>query len=129
MARISGVNLPPLKRMEIALTYVYGIGLSRSNEILDKVSIDRDIKAKDLTREQENKLKTYIEKEFRVEGDLRRETQMNIRRLKEINSFRGTRHTRHLPARGQSTRRNSRTVRGNVRITMGSGRRAASEKT
>jgi len=129
MARISGVNLPPLKRMEIALTYVYGIGLSRSNEILDKVNIDRDIKAKDLTREQENKLKTYIEKEFRVEGDLRRETQMNIRRLKEINSFRGTRHTRHLPARGQSTRRNSRTVRGNVRITMGSGRRAASEKT
>jgi len=129
MARIAGVILPPLKRIEVALTYIYGVGSARAQQILKRVSMDPGTKAKDLSRDDENKLRTLIEKDFKVEGDLRREIQMNIRRLKEVDSFRGSRHAKHLPARGQSTRRNSRTVRGNVRITMGSGRRSASEKT
>lgn len=129
MARIAGVVLPSLKRIDVALTYIYGIGRESALKILKKVSIDPGTKAKDLSRDEENELRTLIEKDFKVEGDLRREIQMNIRRLKEIESFRGSRHAKHLPARGQSTRRNSRTVRGNVRITMGSGRRSASEKT
>ena len=129
MARIAGVNLPPLKHLEIALTYIYGIGRVRARKILAQTKINPGKPAKELTSAEENALRTYIEKQFKVEGDLRREVQLNVRRLKEINSFRGSRHAKHLPARGQSSRRNSRTVRGNVRITMGSGRRAASEKT
>jgi small subunit ribosomal protein S13 len=129
MARIAGVNIPPLKQMEIALTYVYGIGRPLARKILSEAQIDVHKKAKDLSGDEENKLRQIIEKKYKVEGDLRREIQLNIKRLKDIESFRGSRHARHLPARGQSSRRNSRTVRGNVRITMGSGRRAASEKT
>lgn len=129
MARISGVNLPPIKRLEIALTDIYGIGRKRALEILKETGIDPGKKAKELSSEEENKLRTAIEKNYEVEGDLRRLIQLNIKRLKDVASYRGTRHARHLPARGQSTRRNSRTVRGNVRITMGSGRRSASEKT
>lgn len=129
MARIAGVNLPPLKRLEIALTYIYGVGRPRALKILAATGIDAGKKSKDLTAAEENKLRQMLEKDFKVEGDLRREIQMHIKRLKDISSFRGSRHAKHLPARGQSSRRNSRTVRGNVRITMGSGRRAASEKT
>ena len=129
MARISGVNLPPLKRMEIAVTHIYGIGRPRGLKILKEAKIDIGKKAKDLTVAEENRLRTIIEKNFKVEGDLRREIQTNIKRYKDINCYRGTRHAKHLPARGQCTRRNSRTVRGNVRITMGSGRRPAAEKT
>ncbi|MFO0702599.1 MAG: 30S ribosomal protein S13 [Candidatus Andersenbacteria bacterium] len=129
MARISGVNLPPLKRMEIALTYIYGIGRVRARKILTDAKIEAGKLAKDLTSAEENMLRTAIEKSYKVEGDLRREVQLHIKRLKDIGSFRGSRHSKHLPARGQSSRRNSRTVRGNVRITMGSGRRSASEKT
>ena len=129
MARIAGANLPPLKRMEVALTAIYGIGRTRAQKILKEASIDIHKKAKDLTGVEENKIRQIIEKQFKVEGDLRREIQINIRRLKDINSWRGTRHARYLPSRGQSSRRNSRTVRGNVRITMGSGRKPAGEKT
>jgi len=129
MARIAGVNLPPLKRLEVALTYIYGIGRPRAKKILTAAGLDTNKKAKDLSTAEENKLRQAIEKDYKVEGDLRRETQMHIKRLKDISSFRGSRHAKHLPARGQSSRRNSRTVRGNVRITMGSGRRPAAEKT
>jgi len=129
MARIAGVNLPPLKHMDIALTYIYGIGRVRARKILAETKIEVTKKAKDLTSAEENALRSTIEKHFKVEGDLRREVQLHIKRLKDIGSFRGSRHAKHLPGRGQSSRRNSRTVRGNVRITMGSGRRSASEKT
>jgi small subunit ribosomal protein S13 len=129
MARIAGANLPPLKRMAVALTAIYGIGPTRALVILKEAEIDIHKKAKDLTSVEENKIRQIIEKQYKVEGDLRREIQVNIRRLKDINSWRGTRHARHLPSRGQSSRRNSRTVRGNVRITMGSGRKPAGEKT
>lgn len=128
MARIAGVNLNPLKSMHIALTAIYGIGRQRAAKLLTEAGIDPNKKAKELTSAEENRLRTVISK-LKVEGDLRREIQMHVRRLKDINSFRGTRHARHLPARGQSSRRNSRTVRGNVRITMGSGRKPAAEKT
>jgi len=129
MARIAGVNLNPLKNMQVALTAIYGIGRPRALKLLAEASIEPHKKAKDLTSVEENRLRTVIAKQYKVEGDLRRETQMNIKRLKDIGSFRGQRHARHLPARGQSSRRNSRTVRGNVRITMGSGRKISDQKT
>jgi small subunit ribosomal protein S13 len=121
MARIAGITLPN-KRIEIALTYIYGIGRSRANSILDKVKINKDTKANDLSAAEVNSLRDEIEKRYRVEGELRRDTQANIKRLKEINSYRGARHARSLPVRGQRTKTNSRTVRGNVRRTMGSGK-------
>ena len=129
MARIAGVQLPNDKRIEIGLTYIYGIGENLSNEILDQVGINKDIRVKDLSPEDENKLKEIIEKSNKVEGDLRRDRMMNIKRLKEAGTYRGSRHEKGLPARGQSTKRNSRTVRGNVRKTAGSGRKASAEKT
>lgn len=126
-ARIAGVTLPN-KRIEIALTYVYGIGLSRSHEILDKMKIDRSIKANDLTVDQVGVLRTEIEKQYRVEGDLRRLVGSNIKRLRDIGSYRGSRHALGLPARGQRTKTNSRTVRGNTRKTMGSGKTKIEKK-
>ncbi|MDP3986240.1 MAG: 30S ribosomal protein S13 [Candidatus Veblenbacteria bacterium] len=129
MARIAGVNLPKNKRVEVALTYLYGIGLPLSQKVLTLTSIDPNIRTDDLTEEQVNRLREEIEKNHRVEGDLRREVLMNVKRLKEIGSYRGDRHSRHLPLRGQRTRTNSRTVRGNVRKTMGSGRKPTSQKT
>ena len=129
MIRIAGVNLPDNKRIEIALTYIYGIGSSASGKILDTLEIDRNIRAKDITAEQANKLREVIEKKHRVEGELRHEIKTNIRRLKEIGCYRGTRHQKGLPVRGQRTKTNTRTVRGNVRRTMGSGRKASAEKT
>ncbi len=126
MARIAGITLPN-KRIEIALTYIYGIGRSRSVSILKKLGIDLNVRANDLPADQEKKLRDEIEKNFRVEGELRRDTQANIRRLKEIGSYRGSRHAKGLPARGQRTKTNSRTVRGNVRRTMGSGRTKAAK--
>ncbi|MBT3413196.1 MAG: 30S ribosomal protein S13 [Candidatus Jacksonbacteria bacterium] len=128
-ARISGVNLPNNKRIEIGLTDIYGIGLSNAQKILDKTGVDSNIRCKDLTLEDEQKLREEIEKEFTVEGDLRREIGGSIKRLKDTGSYRGTRHARRLPARGQRTKTNNRTVRGNKRNTMGSGRRNAAEKT
>ncbi len=129
MARIAGVQLPNTKRIEIGLTYIYGIGPTQSKKILGQVGIDSNIRVKDLSPADEGKLKDFIEKNYKVEGDLRREKMMNIKRLKEIGSYRGSRHAKGLPARGQNTKRNSRTVRGNARHTAGSGRKSASEKT
>ncbi len=128
--RIAGVNLPNNKRIEVALTYIYGIGRSRAAKILEMAKVDRDIRVSDLKEDAVNTLREIIEKKFTVEGDLRRETQSNIKRLKEINCYRGSRHSKRLPARGQRTKTNSRTIRGNKRITMGSGKsKAGLQKT
>jgi small subunit ribosomal protein S13 len=128
MVRISGYSLPQNKRVEIALTYLYGIGLTLSKKILEKTGVSPDIRVKDLSEAQGNKLREEIEKNYKVEGELRREVLSNIKRLKEIGSYRGSRHIKNLPVRGQRTKTNSRTVRGNVRKTMGSGKRKL-EKT
>ncbi len=129
MARIAGVNLPTNKRIEIALTYLYGVGKSLSTKILNELGINPDTRTKDLAEADVNKLREVIEKRFVTEGELRRQILANIRRLKEIGSYRGSRHAKGLPSRGQRTKTNSRTVRGNKRITMGSGRKAAGQKT
>lgn len=123
MPRILGVNIPENKQARIALTHIYGIGRPLSKRILKQAKVDPFKKASDLTGEEEKKIANLIEKDHKVEGDLRKEIKQNIRRLKEINSWRGERHKRRLPVRGQTTRVNSRTVRGNVRRTMGSGRK------
>jgi small subunit ribosomal protein S13 len=123
MARIAGVTLPANKRVVIALTYIYGVGRPTARKLLKTAKVDENIRVKNLTDEQANKIRELVEKGRRVEGDLRREVLGNIKRLKDINSYRGLRHIKHLPARGQRTKTNSRTVRGNVRRTMGSGRR------
>lgn len=125
--RILGITLPENRRIDIALTAIYGIGHSRAQSILLKTKIDGSIKSKDISVEQENAIRKMIEG-FRIEGDLKREVGANVKRLKDIKSYRGNRHARHLPTRGQRTKTNSRTVRGNVRKTMGSGRRKE-EKT
>lgn len=128
MARIAGVTLPTNKRVDIALTYIYGIGLTTSQKILNETGVPASVRVKDLTEAQANQLRDVVEKQYRVEGELKREVLSNIKRLKEIGSYRGTRHVRNLPVRGQRTKTNSRTVRGNVRRTMGSGKRKL-EKT
>jgi len=122
MARIAGVNLPNNKRVEIALTYIFGIGPRKAKQILNNLKINLNTKVKELKDEEVSKLRDIIEKTERVEGDLRREVLANIKRLKEIKAYRGTRHAKGLPARGQRTKTNTRTVRGNVRRTMGSGK-------
>ncbi|MFH0930110.1 MAG: 30S ribosomal protein S13 [Candidatus Moraniibacteriota bacterium] len=129
MARIAGVSIPDDKRIVIALTYIYGVGLSRSKETLEALNLSADTRTKDLAEADVNKLKDYIEKNFTIEGELKHQKQMNIRRLKDIGCYRGIRHTKGLTVRGQRTRTNTRTVRGNVRKTAGSGRRKAAEKT
>ena len=112
MARIAGIDLPREKRIEIGLTYVYGIGATRAKEILEKTGIDPDIRVKDLTADQEAQLREVIEKNYIIEGDLRRETAMNIKRLSEIGCYRGLRHRRGLPVHGQRTKTNARTRKG-----------------
>ena len=112
MARISGVDIPNQKRVEIGLTYIYGIGLKSSKDILAKTGIDPDKRAKDLTEEEIAKLRDEIENNYTVEGELRRETAMNIKRLVEINCYRGIRHRKGLPVRGQRTKTNARTRKG-----------------
>lgn len=129
MARISGVTLPANKRIEVALTSIYGIGIFASKTILKATKINPDTRTKDLTQEQINLLHGVIEKQYKVEGDLKRDTMMNIKRLKEIGCYRGVRHSKGLPVRGQKTKTNSRTVRGNVRKTALSGRKPNAEKT
>lgn len=124
MARIAGVTLPNQKRIIIALQYIYGVGESRAKVILEKAKVDQDVRVKDMSADQENAIRVIVEKEFRVEGELRRESLGNVKRLKDIGCYRGLRHMKNLPARGQRTRTNSRTRRGNVRKTAGSGRRA-----
>jgi len=112
MARIAGVDLPNNKRTEIGLTYIYGIGLSTYKKILKETGIDPDIRVKDLTENDISKLREYIEHNLRIEGDLRSETSLNIKRLIEIGCFRGVRHRKNLPVRGQSSKRNARTRKG-----------------
>ena len=129
MARIASVTLPNDKRVEIGLTYIYGIGRTLANKILTEAKISPDVRVKDLKDEQVARLREIIEKKYRVEGELKREVLLNIKRLKEIDSYRGLRHSRHLPVRGQRTKTNTRTVRGNVRRTMGSGRKPTAQKT
>lgn len=125
--RISGITIPDNKRLEIGLTVIFGIGRSRSKEILNKSSIDYDKRAKDLSLDEENIIRKNIES-YTTEGNLKREVSSHIKRLKDINSYRGIRHTKKLPVRGQKTKTNSRTVRGNVRNTMGSGKRKVDKK-
>lgn len=121
--RLSGVNIPDNKRIEIALTYLYGVGRSLSNKILVAAKVDLNKKAKDLTADEINRIQSFIEKNYKVEGELRRIIKYNIGLLKELQTYRGNRHSRKLPVRGQRTKTNSRTVRGNVRKTAGSGKR------
>lgn len=121
--RIIGVNIPDNKKIEVALSYIYGIGRSGANKILTEAGVDINKRAKDLTPEEMNKIQAIIEKKHKVEGELRRIIRQNVNRLIEIKAYRGIRHLRRLPARGQRTRTNSRTVRGNVRKTAGSGKR------
>ncbi|MBD3251206.1 30S ribosomal protein S13 [Candidatus Uhrbacteria bacterium] len=128
MARIAGVTLPAQKRVDIALTYIYGIGRTTANKIIAASGVPAETRVKDLSDAQTDKLRELVEKGEKVEGDLRREVMSNIKRLKEIKSYRGDRHTRKLPVHGQRTKTNNRTVRGNVRRTMGSGKRKL-EKT
>ncbi len=128
MARIAGVALPAQKRIDIALTYIYGIGRTSAKHIVESAGLDVQTRVKDLTPDQEDKLRAIVEKTYRVEGDLKREVMGNIKRLKEVQCYRGIRHSRGLPVRGQRTKTNNRTVRGNVRRTMGSGKRKL-EKT
>lgn len=119
MARISGVDLPRDKRVEVGLTYIYGIGLHTSQKLLERTAISPDTRVKDLTDDEVNRLREIIDKEMRVEGDLRREVSLNIKRLVDIGSYRGLRHRRNLPTRGQRTRTNARTRRGPRRAVGG----------
>jgi len=123
MPRIAGVNIPENKQIEIALTYIYGVGIPLSRKILKETGIELYKRAKDLTPQEVNKLREVIEKKYKIEGDLRRQIMINIKRLKDIGCWRGVRHIKGLPVRGQRTKTNTRTVRGNVRKTMGSGRK------
>ncbi len=128
MARIAGVDLPRDKRVEIGLTYIYGIGRSLSNEILQKARVNPDTRVKDLTEAEVAALREVIDREYRVEGDLRREVQMSIKRLIDIGCYRGLRHRRNLPVHGQRTRTNARTRRGPKKTVAGRGRRRGMKK-
>jgi small subunit ribosomal protein S13 len=128
MARIEGVDLPRNKRIEIGLTYIFGIGLPRAHQILDTTNVNPDTRVKDLTDAEVNQLRDYISQSYKVEGDLRREVQLNIKRLIEIGSYRGLRHRRNLPVRGQRTRTNARTVKGPKKTVAGRGRRRGAKK-
>ncbi len=118
MARISGVDLPNSKRVEIGLTYIFGVGRKISNDILTKAKIDKNVRVSDLTDEQVNKIRTIIEKEYQVEGDLRSEISLNIKRLMDLGNYRGLRHRRHMPVRGQRTKTNARTRKGPRRLAV-----------
>ena len=124
--RILGITIPNEKRLEIGLTILYGVGISSARKMLDRINISYSKKAKDLTEEEENKIRVIME-DVTMEGNLRRKISANIKRLKDIKSYRGTRHLKRLPVRGQRTKNNSRTVRGNVRRTMASGKRKESK--
>jgi len=129
MLRIAGVTIPDQKRIEAALPYIYGIGPTRARKILKDAHINPDTRTKDLTSDEENAIRQLIEKGFTVEGELRREVRGNIKRLQDIKAYRGIRHLRRLPVRGQRTKTNTRTVRGNVRKSVGSGRKPTAQKT
>ena len=121
--RIAGINIPDNKRVEIALSYIYGVGRPLAQKILDNTKIDPNKRAKDLSQAEVSKIKEFIEKNYKIEGELRQVIKQNINLLKELQTYRGMRHMRKLPVRGQRTKTNSRTVRGNVRKTAGSGKR------
>jgi small subunit ribosomal protein S13 len=125
--RILGITIPETKRLEVGLTTLFGVGRPLAKQILDKAKVDWGTKAKELNPEKENEIKKIIES-LKIEGDLKREVSGNIKRLKDIKCYRGMRHNRSLPVRGQRTKTNSRTRRGNVRKTMGTGRRAVEKK-
>lgn len=128
MARIEGVDLPRNKRVEIGLTYLFGIGPTRSHQILAATKVSPDTRVKDLTESEVTLIREFISKNYKVEGDLRRETQMNIKRLIEIGSYRGLRHRRNLPVHGQRTRTNARTRKGTKKTVAGRGRRRGGKK-
>ncbi|MFH1462226.1 MAG: 30S ribosomal protein S13 [bacterium] len=129
MPRIAGINIPDNKQVEVALTYIFGIGRSLSRKILLEIGIDPARKASDLNAQEISKLRDIIEKEYKIEGELKRAIMMNIKRLKDVGSWRGIRHIKGLPVRGQRTRTNTRTIRGNVRKTVGSGRKPPTTPT
>ena len=118
MARISGIDLPNAKRVEIGLTYIFGVGRKVSNDILLKAKIDKNVRVRDLDDDQVNKIRTIIEKEYQVEGDLRREVSLNIKRLMDLGNYRGLRHRKHMPVRGQRTKTNARTRKGPRRLAV-----------
>jgi small subunit ribosomal protein S13 len=128
MARIEGIDLPRNKRVEVALTYIFGIGPTRSRQIISATRVNPDTRVKDLTETDVSALREFIGKNYKVEGDLRREVQMNIKRLIEIGCYRGLRHRRNLPVRGQRTRTNSRTRKGPKKTVAGRGRRRGGKK-
>jgi small subunit ribosomal protein S13 len=127
MARIAGIDIPREKRIEISLRYIYGVGASNSRQILDAVNVSPDTRVRNLTEEERNRIDRYIAEHVRVEGDLRREVQLNIKRLQDIGCYRGLRHRRGLPVHGQRTRTNARTKRG-ARKTVGGRKKAAAKK-
>lgn len=127
--RIAGTNIPKDKKVAYALPYIYGIGKTLADKILKEAGVDGNMRVKDLNDAQQDKLRAIVEKAYKTEGDLRREIMSNVKRLKDIKSYRGVRHMRHLPVRGQRTKTNSRTVRGNVRKTAVSGKKPAAQKT
>ncbi len=127
MARIAGVDLPRQKRVDIALRYIYGIGPARALEVLERAQVAPEIRVKDLSEAEVSRIRTIIDRDYKVEGDLRREVAMNIKRLQEIGSYRGLRHRRNLPARGQRTRTNARTKRG-VKKTVAGRKRSRAKK-
>lgn len=121
--RIAGINIPDNKRIEVSLTYFYGVGRSLSRKILEAAKVDINKRAKDLLPAEVSRIKEFMEKNYKIEGELRQIIKQNVNLLKELQAYRGIRHMKHLPVRGQRTRTNSRTVRGNVRKTAGSGKR------
>lgn len=127
--RIAGINIPKEKKIEFSLRYIYGVGPTLAKKVLEAAKIDGNTRTKDLTTEQQDKIRAIVEKSYKTEGDLRREVQANIKSMKDIKSYRGVRHMKHLPVRGQRTKTNSRTVRGNVRKTAVSGKKPAGQKT
>ena len=127
--RVSGITIPKDKRLIIALTYIYGIGPKKAKEVVKVTGVEGSTRVKDLTQEQEDKIRAVVEKQHKTEGDLRREVGANIKRLKDIKSYRGGRHSKNLPTRGQRTKTNSRTVRGNKRNLAASGKKPAPKKT
>ncbi|MFH1286653.1 MAG: 30S ribosomal protein S13 [Candidatus Magasanikbacteria bacterium] len=127
--RVSGITLPKDKRIVIGLTYIYGVGSVTAKKILDIANVEESVRVHELTQEQEDRIRNIVEKQHKTEGDLRREVGSNIKRLKDIKSYRGIRHSRKLPSRGQRTKTNSRTVRGNVRNKATSGKKLTAQKT
>lgn len=126
--RIAGTNIPQEKRIIVSLSYLYGIGPSLAKTILRQAKINEDTRTKNLTQDEADRLRAVVEKGYKVEGDLKREIMGNVKRLKDIKCYRGLRHMKHLPVRGQRTKTNSRTIRGNVRKTMGSGKKPPTKK-